>query len=182
MTYSKEVFLYQFGLVHSFIKNLAYYREAFRLYHELELECPVWTASIDGLLKVAVMDWCKVFGSDGCNQTHWKKLNEEDAEALQQSFRSFLFESTGLTSASWKKYHLNFCKFRNKYVAHTEIVKTPPAPPVFDRALDVAYAYDEWVRNLIKPDRYDGISFRREFENFSNDAKLRLPEYMKSLK
>ena len=42
--------------------------------------------------------------------------------------------------------------FRDKYVAHFDLANRFTDPvPYFEPALQVAYAYQEWARELIKP-------------------------------
>ena len=41
--------------------------------------------------------------------------------------------------------------FRNEYVAHRELTYNKPVPNL-DRALEVVYVYDGWIRDIISPD------------------------------
>ena len=55
----------------------------------------------------------------------------------------------------WETYHKEMLDFRNKVVAHLDISERYNAPvPCFDPALQVAYAYDEWVREVIRPEPF----------------------------
>lgn len=69
----------------------------------------------------------------------------------------------------WDRYHKAMCDFRNKYVAHHEQGFSQPVPD-FDTALQIAYAYDEWIRELIRPDVYTGPRLREEFEAWRRQA------------
>lgn len=44
--------------------------------------------------------------------------------------------------------------FRNEYVAHRELNYKKPVP-YFDPALEVAYVYDGWIRDIISPDVFE---------------------------
>jgi hypothetical protein len=96
------------------------------------------------------MNWCMVFGSHGCNSTHWKKLSLNEQEGLAKSFRDGLFRETGLDEERWLQYWKSVTTFRDKFVAHRELHFSEPVPD-FDMALDVAYYYDKWVRQIISP-------------------------------
>lgn len=41
--------------------------------------------------------------------------------------------------------------FRNEYIAHRELNYNKPVP-YLDPALEVAYVYDGWIRDIISPD------------------------------
>jgi hypothetical protein len=59
---------------------------------------------------------------------------------------------TDFTSETWQAYHKSMLDFRNTYVAHLDIL-TPFFQPVpdFDPAIQTAFAYQEWVRELTRP-------------------------------
>ena len=69
--------------------------------------------------------WCKGFGRDGANPT-----------------------------AEWKAYWEEVVLFRNRYFAHHEFGHFQPVPKL-DRALEVAFDYDDWIRKVIFPDIFD---------------------------
>jgi hypothetical protein len=102
----------------------------------------------------SIVDWCMVFGSDGCNPTHWKRLSKQQSKELTESFRKGLFQELDLDKAAWDKYWHSFKDSRDNFVAHRELNFSRPVPN-FDTALDVAYYYDKWVRKIIAPDTLD---------------------------
>jgi len=99
----------------------------------------------------AVTYWCMVFGTDK-NQTHWKHLSSN--KKLSTSFKRSLFAQTSLNEATWSKYWKSMITFRNEYAAHRSLHSTPPVP-FLDCALEVAYSYDRWVREIISPDIFE---------------------------
>jgi hypothetical protein len=109
-----------------------------------------------------------VFGSHGCNPTHWTKLSLNEQERLAQSFREGLFQETDLDEERWQQYWKDMTEFRDKFVAHREI-HFVPTPPKFDTALAVAYYYDKWVRKIISPDTLNGPSLER-FAMFQKES------------
>lgn len=151
MQYKPEIFREQFPLVKYFVCHLIYYRGLYHEYQKIELKSSFWTFTIDAHLIRAVILWCNVFGSEGCNPTHWKRLSEGNSVRLQESFRESLFKQTGFTPATWDTYWREMVDFRNEYVAHRELTYNKPVPNL-DRALEVAYVYDGWIRDIISPD------------------------------
>jgi len=169
MKYDTDIFSNQYSIAASFVQHLAYYRVGKLVYDRLALKSPFWCATLDAHLKVAATQWCKVFGADGCNATHWKKTATLDVEEAKTSFRLRL-QSDGLKWPDWEKYHRSMLAFRNKYVAHTEIGFSDPVPN-FDTALKVVYTYDEWVRDLIKPHLFLEFCLSQHFEDWKRAAE-----------
>jgi hypothetical protein len=95
-----------------------------------------------------------VFGSHGCNPTHWKKLCDQDLEKLQDSFRKGLFKYTKLTQEKWDACWKDMNDFRGGYAAHRELNYSKPIPQ-FKTAEEAAYFYDEWIRKVIEPDVFE---------------------------
>ena len=153
MEYRSEIFREQFPLVKHFICHLTYYRVLGQQYREIALRSPFWTLTINAHLAEAAILWCMVFGTDD-NPTHWKTLFATDAETLRESFRKALFEKTTFTASTWDRYWREIVSFRNEFIAHHELSYDKPVPH-FDRALQVAYAYDEWIREVISPDIFE---------------------------
>ena len=150
MDYKPELFVEQFPLVKRFIYHLTYSREISSVAKRHKLQSELWTHTINAHILQASITWCMVFGSDRCNQTHWKKLSDAVGEDLQSSFQQKLSVETGMTSAQWKAYWHEITKFRNEYAAHRELNYDKPVPN-FDRALEVALCYDKWIREVIAP-------------------------------
>lgn len=55
--------------------------------------------------------------------------------------------------------------FRNNYVSHRCLDFKKPVP-YFDIALDVAFFYDKWIRELIFPDIFDEPELRESAKLF----------------
>ena len=151
MQYKPEIFCEQFPLVKYFVCHLTYYRELHHKYREIEPKSTFWTFTIDAHLVRAVIYWCMVFGSEGCNPTHWKHLSEGNVDYLRKSFRQSLFRYTNFTPSTWDTYWREMVNFRNEYVAHRELNYNKPVP-YLDPSLEVAYVYDGWIRDIIYHD------------------------------
>jgi hypothetical protein len=106
----------------------------------------------NGNLKLATIAWCMVFGAYS-EPLHWTKTPTGDnAEMAKQDFRNRLLSKTCFTQEQWGIYHQELVDdFRSKYVVHFDINKKFNSPiPNFEPALQVAYAYNQWVRELLK--------------------------------
>ena len=144
----------QFPVVKRFVYHLVYYRTLSKAYSDSQFQNEFWTLTIDAHLLQAVIHWCMVFGADGCNPTHWKKLPPDQSEVLRQNFCDGLFGQTGLNQQTWESYWGEIVDFRNNYAAHRALGFPSPVPH-FDMALKVACYYDNWVRIVISPDIFD---------------------------
>lgn len=147
--YNSDVFLIQFPIAKRFVYHLVFYRELSAAYTAHGLQSEFWTTTIDAHLLQAAILWCNVFGSHGSSAIHWKHLSHQDSDKLQVSFRKGLEKNVGLSRSQWGKYWKEMTYFRNKYAAHRDHYEKPV--PQFDIALNVAYFYDSWVRQVISP-------------------------------
>ncbi|MBT8763562.1 hypothetical protein KFV02_06405 [Desulfohalobiaceae bacterium Ax17] len=154
MKYNADVFCVQFPIVKQFIYHLICYRELNRVLQDLDLKNEFWTYTSNAHLLQCTILWCMVFGSDGCNRTHWKNLCGSDSVKLKDSFRQGLFKSTKLNQETWQVYWNKMNSFRGGYAAHRELEFTDPVPD-FTTAQEVAYFYDQWIREVILPDVFD---------------------------
>jgi len=154
MHYHKGVFTEQLPLVDQFVKHVTYHRALKPWVLRAKPKSPFWVDTSDAHLLQACIYWCMVFGSDGTNPTHWKRLAAAESEALLESFRSGLQATLRISASEWKAYRDEMVSFRNSYAAHHELDRLSPLP-MLDRALEVAFYYDDWVRGIIFPDILD---------------------------
>ena len=164
--YNTDVFMEQFPLVKRFLYHLLYYRGLHEAYSRNQLQSEFWTHTIDAHLLLALINWCMVFGSDGFNPTHWKKLSLTQSKELQESFRNGLIGDTGISWAEWEEYWKKMTAFRDKYAAHRELDFNSPVPK-FDLALKVAHYFDDWIRHVISPDSFEEPPLRESEERIS---------------
>jgi hypothetical protein len=137
---------YQYQVLVSFIHHLAYNRALSKTYNLSKIKSEFWTKTIDAHLIRAVLDWCMVFGTDS-NEIHWKKVVVD--KQYQSDFQSYLRRSLSLTEAQMKEYWVGMTTFRNNYVAHRPVLPAFPTVPFFDKALKIAFMYDEWFRRNV---------------------------------
>jgi hypothetical protein len=151
MHYDRIVFIKQYPIVDRFVQHLVYCRALTNAYREHRLRSQFWYVTVEAHLFAATINWCMVFGSHGCNPTHWKKLSVNEQEYLIQSFRDGLFKELSLDQLAWEEYQSSIREFRDNFVAHRNLEFSKPIP-IFDTALTVAFYYDEWIRTIISPD------------------------------
>lgn len=151
MEYNFEIFGPQYQAVLFFVQHLAYCRGLKPALDNIADHKEFWVSTTDGHLKLATIAWCKVFGSRK-EDIHWAKTPTGNIpKDAKDDFRLKLFSNTGFTQVQWEKYHTNMLAFRDKYVAHLDLNNRFNEPvPFFDPALQVAYAYEDWARELTK--------------------------------
>ncbi len=159
MEYNPDVFREQFPIVKRFVYHLIYYRTLHTAYKENELKSEFWVHTIDAHLLQAIMNWSMIFGSDGHNPTHWKRLSSTQSDELEQSFREGLPNHIGISWEEWAGYWKEITDFRSQYIAHRELYFNNPVPHL-DIALNVAYYYDNWIRQVISPDLFPEPSLK----------------------
>ena len=116
MSRRKELTAHLFRLVH-----LARSAEMKRALTEVDPEPHLnfWRLIHGNQLDIAVLEWCKVFGSAG-EATHWKKIVPP---ADHDQFRDGLFGAVGVTAKEWEVYWNEMKKYRDNR-------KRPTRPPV----------------------------------------------------
>lgn len=150
MRHEPKVFMNQYPIVESFIYHIVYYRVLNTAYVSHKIQCHFWRLTANAHLLRAAILWCMVFGADGPNHVHWKRLSKQDSDALKTSFRSGLLRRLDMDKSQWELYWKEMTDFRNKYAAHLDLNYNNPVPR-FDIALKVVYCYDDWVRKVIAP-------------------------------
>jgi hypothetical protein len=119
-----------------------------RLRRELNLACAnpplsFWRVIYGDLTDIAVLEWCKLFGSDDNEKQtlHWKNV-VPDVDA----FRHDLLSRLNASPEQWKSYWDDIKRYRDRSVAHHDQRRVEiKAYPTFDLALLSAYFYYEVV-------------------------------------
>lgn len=114
------------------------------------------------LTKIFVIQWCQVFGSD-TESTHWKSL---DLGAGYTPFSKDQILKSGPFSnqAEWEQYHRDMKKTRDQFFAHFDISVLTGYIPSFDKALNILLAYRQWIIDVIKQAKQNGVLLDRNFE------------------
>jgi len=100
-----------------------------------------WRLIYGSQLDIAVIEWCKLFGSDA-EATHWKKLVPESNHA---AFRSTLLTSIGRSPNEWKHYWHEMKKYRDNIAAHHNSSTRVNNYPRLDIALSSSYFYYNYL-------------------------------------
>lgn len=169
MRYQKEIFVEQYPLVGSFTKHLVCHRVIRSNLVNLRQVTSFWNDTSTAHLLQASISWCMLFGSDGQNETHWKKLDLGDGN-VEAHFRQRLLEALSLSQEQWKSYWEEMVDFRNNYSAHRALRFERPVP-VFDLALEIAFFYDSWVRDVIQPDVLDEPPLKQLVDDFQKKVE-----------
>ena len=98
----------------------------------------------NNLMDMAVIDCCKLFGSDDAEHQliHWKNIADDE-----DSFRSALLVALAMRRKDWNAYWLEMKRYRDFSVAHHDPQRAEIANyPVLDTALESALFYFEYVQ------------------------------------
>lgn len=101
-----------------------------------------WRLLYGGLSNLAVIEWCKLFGAEGSNDLHWKRLFPDRLD----EFRAGLYAALGTDATGFHAYWQEMKRWRDTNYAHHEQGAALPAKwPHFDTALAAAEFYYGWV-------------------------------------
>ena len=98
-----------------------------------------WRLIYGNLLDVAVLEWCKVFGTD-TEPTHWKRV-----VADHDAFRSALLAALKIDQASWAAYWEKMKTYRDTLVAHHFDDSPVTHYPTLDLAIESCYFYYSYL-------------------------------------
>jgi hypothetical protein len=100
-----------------------------------------WRLIYGNQLDIAVIEWCKVFGSDA-EATHWKNIVPMDGHGR---FRSDLLAYARLTPGAWARYWKEMKEYRDNLAAHHNSAVRIPNFPKLDVALDSSIFYYTYI-------------------------------------
>jgi hypothetical protein len=98
-----------------------------------------WRLMHGNLMDMAVIDWCKVFGSDDeqKQKLHWNNVVDD-----QDGFREGLLRHIGLDETCWCTYWNSMKKYRDQHAAHADFDKRDVKHyPMLNLALTSSYFY-----------------------------------------
>ena len=114
-----------------------------------------WRMMHANLLDMAVIDWCKLFGSDDeeHQKTHWKNVI---AEGEYDAFRQELYRALGSDESGYRAFWNEMKAYRDQHAAHRDFEKTDVTDyPRLDGALESCGVY---YRHVIAKLRERGVS------------------------
>jgi hypothetical protein len=100
-----------------------------------------WRLIYGNQLDIAVVEWCKIFGSDS-EATHWKKVVPTVDHGR---FRTDLLVSAGIAGRAWTSYWKEMKTYRDNLAAHHNSAVRVPNFPKLDVALKSSYFYYRYV-------------------------------------
>ena len=113
----------------------------------------MWRVIYGNLTDMAVLEWCKLFGSDDeQNQpVHWKHIAPDP-----EQFRKDLFSNLRIYELKWRSYWTEMKRYRDRVVAHHDQRRIEIKNyPTFDIALDSAYFYYDYVVSELRKNGID---------------------------
>jgi hypothetical protein len=102
-----------------------------------------WRLMHGNLLDMAVLDWCKLFGSDDQEHqpVHWKNVIDNQA-----AFREGLLLDLEMDEYAWISYWREMKCYRDTHVAHSDFRKPDVTHfPKLDHALKSAFFYYAFI-------------------------------------
>jgi hypothetical protein len=102
-----------------------------------------WRVIYGNLTDMAVLEWCKLFGSDdGTSQpVHWKNVALDP-----DKFRKDMFSSLRIYESKWRSYWSEMKRYRDQSVAHHDPRRVEIKNfPSFDLALESTYFYYDFL-------------------------------------
>jgi len=138
MSTAEELSAQLFRLVH-LARSIAMKRALAAVEPEPKLN--FWRLVLGNQLDVAVLEWCKVFGSHA-EATHWKNVVPA---AKHDQYRTDLFASLGVNAVDWSRYWEEMKGYRDNLVAHHIEAAKVPNYPHLEFALKSSFFHYKYV-------------------------------------
>jgi hypothetical protein len=147
------------------VRNVAYYRSLDPFKDDLEQN--YWIHIFNNFLDIAVLEWCKVFGSKN-DATHWSN-HVDDVEI----FRSGMIAKLGVSEEEWSGYWESIKNYRDTVVAHHERSSKASYYPDMHHALTACFYYYEILIKKLRALRIEDYpnNLQEYFENSLKQAK-----------
>jgi len=178
MKYSIEVFKRQYIVLIDFIYHYISYKELFNNIDVLQGSNEFWKNSTNAHIKVSIASWCMIFGSEGMNPTHWKKMIIEDKSNTYKEFRNLILKECNFIDNEWDIYWKQVVDYRNLFIVHRDLVFNEPTPN-FDISFKIAITYDLWIREKIYPDYLDFPTLYEMSKKYKSDIAQTLSLLLK---
>ncbi|SFR57414.1 hypothetical protein SAMN05216203_1494 [Marinobacter daqiaonensis] len=83
--------------------------------HQFEISNIIWTQSVNNSYMMAVIEWCKAFGSNN-EEVHWKRVFGENSP-----YMSDLLSELDLSHDEYEQYWKKMTDARSKRIAHSNL-------------------------------------------------------------
>lgn len=106
----------------AFARNYAFYTASYAddgghiVGGEPSLANQFWNTMHGNCIDIAVIEWCKIFGSERQEKHHWKRVVKDAAGYKSQ----LLTDRFGGSEAIWEAYRNSLLTYRDKFVAHLD--------------------------------------------------------------
>ena len=126
-----------------------------------------WRFINGSMLDVAIIEWCKIFGTDD-QETHWKKqVPEVKHERFRKDMLLYMKTSEKEWTSSWK----HFTHYRNNYAAHNNTAVAGGKYPELDIILKSSFYYYSYLRgSALKSNIKLPKCLETYYENFLEQA------------
>lgn len=121
-------------------------------------------------LDIAVLEWCKVFGTN-TEPTHWKAIVPENAQAC---FRADMLATLGIDETTWIAYWEQMKTYRDNLVAHHIEAPDVTHYPVLDLALRSSYFYYAYVITQLRA--LGETRFPDDLQRYADDFEAQTKE------
>jgi hypothetical protein len=116
------------------LRQMAYYRAGWRR-GSLIRQTQFWVAVNGNFIDICVLEWCKLFG-DLRGKHSWKKAISDP-----EAFKDGLLQHLEMTEAEFNAYVVEMRTYRDKYVAHLDLVERFNIPQLDIAKKSVVYFY-----------------------------------------
>lgn len=123
-------------------RNIAFYRALTSLNEKYTQN--FWIHVQNNFIDMAVLEWCKVFGSR-TEETHWSTLVLD-----HDSFRISMLDYLDLTRDQWDAYWEGMKNYRDRGVAHASLTQPPTHYPQLDVALKSSAFYYRYLLEIAR--------------------------------
>lgn len=128
-----------------------------------------WRLVLGNQLDIAVLEWCKVFGSHA-EATHWKNIVPE---AIHTQYQADLLKDLNINLADWQKYWKEMKRYRDNLVAHHIEAAQIPNFPCLNLALNSSCFHYKYVISELRKlngTRYPG-DLQIYYKSFEEQAQ-----------
>jgi len=149
------------------VRNVAHHRSLQK--YKDEFNQNYWIIIFNNFLDIAVLEWCKVFGSRN-EATHWSNHVKD-----QDTFRQELLSRLKLSQEEWGEYWESIKEYRDNAVAHHGYIPNGTDYPDFSYALVACYYYYEILINELRSLKvYD---YPDDLEKYFNNSLAQATEF-----
>ena len=141
-------------------RNYAIYRAIDAQLESRDLNSNFWRVARNSCRDMAIIQWCKLFGS-WSETTHWKN------HSFIKDFEIEILKKTNISYDLWKKIHDCILEYRDKNVAHIDLDDWERNIPFMSLAMEILYcSYDAFISPS-----YNNLNLRDEFIRVFDDTK-----------